>query len=286
LKPFLVPRVSGTQANKRVQEVIKSHFRKLGWNVEEDRFNDTTPLGIKSFNNIIASKTPQASRKLILAAHFDSKFLGKGGFIGAIDSAVSCAILLDVALALDKLLLNSNKRDVGLEMVFFDGEEAVVSWSLSDSVYGARHLADRWSKTPLPNDKNTTRIQAIELFVLLDLIGVRGSTIWNLQTSTTSEFGKFVELEERLAELDLLSTSVSASNSAEYFHPELYGSYIDDDHRPFLSKGVPIVHLIPAFFPEVWHQMSDNADAIDHDTVLDFSLLIRAFVAEYLQLFP
>ncbi|KAK9765084.1 hypothetical protein K7432_006870 [Basidiobolus ranarum] len=286
LKPLLVPRVSGTQANRDIQEFIKGHFRKLGWNIEEDRFNDTTPLGVKNFNNIIASKVPNASRKLILAAHFDSKYFKDEKFVGAIDSAVPCAILLDVASTLDKLLLNSGKPDVGLELVFFDGEEAFVEWTQQDSVYGARHLADKWATTPAPNGKSITRIEAIELFVLLDLIGAKGSTIWNLQYSTTPAFKQLAELERRFSEHSYLTKSTTTSNSGDYFRSQLYGGGIDDDHRPFLQYEVPIVHLIPAYFPDVWHQVTDNADAVDHDTVVDMSLIMRAFVAEYLQLLP
>ena len=29
-------------------------------------------------------------------------------------------------------------------MIFFDGEEAFVEWSDTDSIYGAKHLAKRW----------------------------------------------------------------------------------------------------------------------------------------------
>lgn len=32
-------------------------------------------------------------------------------------------------------------------MVFFDGEEALVEWSESDSLYGSRHLAKKMENT-------------------------------------------------------------------------------------------------------------------------------------------
>ncbi|KAK9728899.1 hypothetical protein K7432_000722 [Basidiobolus ranarum] len=285
LKPLLVPRVSGTQANKDVQEYIKSHFHKLGWKIEEDRFNDTTPFGVKAFNNIIVSKFSNSPRKLILAAHFDSKYFPNNDFVGATDSAVPCAILLDVASTLNKYLSRSGNPEVGLELVFFDGEEAFEHWNRQDSVYGARHLANKWSNIPAPNNKNISRIEAIELFVLLDLIGAKDSTILNLQYPTTSAFTQLSQIEKRLTQLSLLSKPMTASKSADYFDTQLFPGNIDDDHRPFLEKGVPIVHLIPYPFPQVWHKLTDNADAIDHDTVVDFSLLMRAFVAEYLRLY-
>jgi hypothetical protein len=30
-------------------------------------------------------------------------------------------------------------------MIFFDGEEAFKEWTATDSIYGARHLAQKWS---------------------------------------------------------------------------------------------------------------------------------------------
>ena len=32
-----------------------------------------------------------------------------------------------------------------LQIVFFDGEEAFGDWTASDSLYGSRHLAQRWA---------------------------------------------------------------------------------------------------------------------------------------------
>lgn len=54
------------------------------------------------FSNIIATLNPSAPRRLVLACHYDSKKLPN--FIGAIDSAVSCAILLDLAERLQRQL--------------------------------------------------------------------------------------------------------------------------------------------------------------------------------------
>ena len=49
-------------------------LKGLNWHVEEDSFTDETPEGTKRFTNVIATKNPDAPRRLVLAAHFDSKF--------------------------------------------------------------------------------------------------------------------------------------------------------------------------------------------------------------------
>lgn len=51
-----------------------STLRALKWNVEEDAFTEDTPYGPKKFTNVIATKDPDAPMKLVLAAHFDSKY--------------------------------------------------------------------------------------------------------------------------------------------------------------------------------------------------------------------
>lgn len=35
---------------------------------------------------------------------------------------------------------------------------------------------------------------------------------------------------------------------------------IDDDHRPFLQRGVPVFHVIPLPFPHVWHTLEVRTD--------------------------
>lgn len=77
-------------------------------------------------------------------------------FVGATDSAAPCAILLDVAEALNPLLNNHKallreEEDehednpaayTTLQLIFFDGEEAFKDWTHSDSIYGARCVCD------------------------------------------------------------------------------------------------------------------------------------------------
>ena len=85
-------------------QYIKNHYQNLNWVVEEDKFNDNTPYGIKEFNNIIVTFEPEVKNKLVLSCHYDSKNLSdsRGNyFLAATDSAVPCAILMDVATKLN-----------------------------------------------------------------------------------------------------------------------------------------------------------------------------------------
>lgn len=61
-------------------------------------------IGNKPFTNIIATLDPNVDRRLVLVAHYDSKIIRGGEFLGATDSALPVALLLDMALALDTKL--------------------------------------------------------------------------------------------------------------------------------------------------------------------------------------
>lgn len=63
-----------TENNTIVREYIKSTLQALDWHIEEDSFTEDTPIGIKRFTNVIATKDPTAARRVVLSAHFDSKY--------------------------------------------------------------------------------------------------------------------------------------------------------------------------------------------------------------------
>ncbi len=63
-----------TDNNTLVRNYIKTTLEALNWHIEEDEFTGQTPVGEKKFTNLIATKDPAAPRRVILSAHFDSKY--------------------------------------------------------------------------------------------------------------------------------------------------------------------------------------------------------------------
>ena len=63
-----------TDNNTFVKNYIASTLRALDWHIEEDSFTGVTPYGTKRFTNVVATKDPEAPRRVIVAAHFDSKY--------------------------------------------------------------------------------------------------------------------------------------------------------------------------------------------------------------------
>ncbi|KAJ7172117.1 glutaminyl-peptide cyclotransferase-like protein [Mycena filopes] len=314
LSQILIPRVPDTENNTRVRNYIVSTLETLKWHVELDAFNDTTPFGRKQFTNIIATKDPKASRRVILAAHFDSKYFPEPNrFLGATDSAAPCAMMLDLAETLNGLLDERAQRleagmeddedvsDTTLQLVFFDGEEAFVEWTDTDSIYGARHLAEKWATTyALPNSKRrlmgpqATEISGIEHLILLDLLGAENPLVRSYTLDTAWLFDALVSVEKRLGENNLFAydneQGMISGKWSSFFYKrtsvDMNIGGIGDDHVPFLQKGVDVLHLITSPFPRVWHSVRDDASALHLPTMRRWNILFRVFMAEYLHLRP
>lgn len=294
LKPMLIERVSGSPGNFAVRQHIKQRLQRLqaGWLLEEDTFQSQTPFGYVTFSNVIATLNPSAQRHLVLACHYDSKYFspqwdGKV-FIGATDSAVPCVMLLELARALDYRLQPlkgrgpGSKPDLSLKLIFFDGEEAFYHWSPYDSLYGSQHLAQKMENIPHPpNAENTNQLHGIDLFILLDLIGAANPTFPNYFQNTVRWFNRLQSIERRLHNLGLLKNHPS---EILYFLSSLRAREVDDDHVPFLHRGVSVLHLIPSPFPDVWHTFEDNEENLDSSTIDNLNKILHVFVLEYLNI--
>lgn len=282
LDQILIPRTVGSSGHKAVREYIVSELRKLGWSVEEHKFSDRTPHGDKQFTNIIGTLNPDAPRRMVLACHYDSLIKPKG-FLGAIDSAVPCAQMLNIAKTMkeDLELQSRTNDDLTLQLLFFDGEEAFVKWTDDDSIYGSRALAAKWQNELYSRDNVDGRtIERIDIFVLLDLIGTPDTQFFMLERSTEDWYNRMVDIEGSLRSINALKTS------AKLFNKRFIAAGISDDHLPFKSRNVPIMHLITAPFPKVWHKMSDNRNALDFNRISDLNKILRVFTAEYLHMHP
>jgi glutaminyl-peptide cyclotransferase len=258
-----------------------------------------TPLGEKNFTNIIVTKQPETHHRLVLAAHYDSKYSPHHEFIGATDSAVPCAILLSLAETLNDHLdsdsdWSSGRRkrktmadQTSLELIFFDGEEAFVQWTDTDSIYGARHLAEKWETTSLEDvglqqqqqqqqqkelGAKRNRLDMMDVLVLLDLMGTTNPTFHNYFPATSGLFHHLASLEKRLGsaatsstaswkqaddglwkKLDRFGEALLPMFPTERTRLTYQSNAMSDDHIPFKDRGVDILHLIPYPYPNEWH---------------------------------
>ncbi|KAF7400596.1 hypothetical protein HZH66_005780 [Vespula vulgaris] len=287
LDNICIVRIVGSPQHKKVKDYITKTMSDLNWTVESDIFEDVTPIfGKIQFENIIAKLNPNATRYLSLACHFDSKYTKEGDFVGATDSAVPCAQMINIATVMDKQLKSIKDQDVSLMFIFFDGEEAFKSWGPKDSIYGARHLAEKWhnERTTLIRDINVSELDKMDILVLLDLIGASDPTFYNYFENTQRWYSLLINLENSLADLRKFENYSYEKSKQKYFQPYSILAHIEDDHIPFLKKDVPILHLIPYPFPIFWHKPGDNRSNIDMKTTENINRILRAFIASYLHI--
>ena len=261
------------------------------------------------FVNMIVTKDPPWTSPgevgyLTLVAHYDSR-IKPVGFIGAIDSAAPCAMLMHAARSLDKALTKkwasmggmgtkTEEYDSGLEehkglqIMFLDGEEAFVDWTEEDSIYGAKSLAAEMEATIHPAlSTYHNAISAISLFLLLDLLGSPNPSVPSYYKITHWAYRKMTTLADRLQSLSKSESKDILSWFPEYDKgdDQWIGGYIGDDHTPFMARGVEILHVIPSPFPMgIWHTSNDDGEHLDIPTCKDWAVLVTAFAAEWMDL--
>lgn len=310
LSPILIPRVPGTQGSTKVLNHFVKWFQKElpDWDITFQNSTSKTPVhGDKDvpFVNFIATRDPPWTKpgnvaRLNLVAHYDSKYTPEG-FIGAIDSAAPCAMIMHAVKSIDDALTKKwssvqtddfdvdFEEDKGIQVLFLDGEEAFQRWTDTDSIYGARSLAEEWDTTRYPAMSTyKSYLDSIELFVLLDLLGSpENPSIPSWQHTSHWSYVHMATLEQKLRDFKLFQSTKGAPwlPDKDKDEKEPFRSYVmQDDHIPFIARGVQVLHLIPGRFPSVWHKMDDNGDNLDIPTVEDWALLTTAFAAEYMEL--
>ena len=141
-------------------------------------------------------------------------------------------------------------------LVWTDGEEAFVKWTDTDSLYGTRHLAQKWQQ-----DGTAKKIKA---FILVDMIGDADLDIQH-ETNSTPWLS------------DLVYQAATNLGYQSHFYQSKAG--IEDDHLPFLKIGVPAVDIIDLDYGynNVFHhtaqdtidKLSPQSLAITGDVVLE-----------------
>lgn len=267
IQALAIPREPGSRGLNQVRETIASFINddiNLDFVASHDRFTakPPDPYDVTEFENLIFTFEPRSKkRRLILAAHIDSKVNPRGQY--ATDSAVPIAIILTTVKELADRIRRS---DVQLQLVLFDGEEAFVQWSETDSLYGSRHLAEAWKD----------EISTIDLFILLDLIGAPNMTIRN-HCFVLGDGDVCHNEYERL--MNAHQSALVDQSATQPIFQQRRGGRIEDDHMPFYNRGLRnILHLIATPFPAAWHTEQDTVDNLDFERVELFQKTFSRYV--------
>ena len=123
--------------------------------------------------------------------------------------------------------------------------------------------------------------------VLLDLLGSTNPypRIHDSFERTHGLFDYVADIEQHL----MTQGCMSSSHKQRVFVPRnqdpVSGQiHISDDHVPFIQRDVPVLHWIPSPFPKVWHDLTDNVDALDLEHMSDYVSILRVLVYRYLEL--
>lgn len=235
-------RPSGSEAIVHLRDWIVAQMKPLGGELILDSFTGQTPSGPVPMTNLIFKFHGTSGKAIVVTGHYDTKRIPMVHFVGANDAGSSTGFLIELARVVSKM----NHAD-DIYIVFFDGEEDVVSWTATDSLYGSRHLAAKWASEGM-----LARIKAL---INIDMIGDKELGVFNDDSSSGS--------------LRKMTWQIAAKrDDSKYFRNDV--TAIDDDHKPFVDSGVNAMDIIAAVGPPsnsatlgaYWHTAQDTMDKL------------------------
>jgi len=117
-----------------------------------------------------------------------------------------------------------------------------------------RHLAAKWeSEFHAATSTRLNNLTSIDLFVLFDLLGHANPRIPSYFPTTHWAYHGMSKIETQLRSTGLAATGDSQTwfIEGEHYDPKMYKGGIEDDHIPFLHRGVEILHIIPVQKPHL-----------------------------------
>ena len=239
-------RFNGSPGHLAAENFIKQHFKPEAakGNFVTDEFTAVTPVGPQVMRNYIVRYPGKKDGIIVLASHYETNYpLKDTAFVGANDGACTTALLIELGA-----WFRTHPPDgYSMWLVFDDGEEAVKDWTANggtDNLYGTKHLAAKWYA-----DNTLKRIKA---FLVADMIGDKDLNILEEMGSTPSLRAIFRQ---------------AAANT--HHTANVYQSQGDeeDDHLPFLRRGVPSLDVIDVDYGPHTAAMPDGYHHTAQDTI-------------------
>jgi len=250
-------RVPGTAAHKEMQNWAVGKFEALGAKVIKQDFQaDFLGETDVACTNIIAQFFPEKSKRVLLAAHYDSRKVAEKDderkeepIPGADDGASGVGVLLEVAR-----IISENPLGIGVDIVLFDAEDqgetngGVNSWAIG---------SDYWSRNLAPSGYQP------KYGILLDMVGSEGATFGKEENSTAID----ASIQDKIWKL------AKNMGYSDFFRDEGYGP-VYDDHVPVYRnariKMIDIINQDPkdrSSFGSYHHTHDDNIDVISKRTL-------------------
>jgi len=246
------PRPSGSAEIELSRQFIEKRLRDAGWETKRQEFTaDTILRGTLKMANIRArfpvAGTDTWSRQVttLVCSHYDTKWFQSTRFVGANDGGSSTGLLLEVARAAAPVQAFAAR----LELVFFDGEEAVTGFteprgfgdSRFDGLFGSRHYAKELRALPAA--------QIPKHGIVFDMIGDQ-----KLEVEFPANGSR------RLSGL----AQQAAAELGFQKHFRDTSEQIVDDHVPLSWLGMEVLDFSDfSSYREIWHTSADTLDKLN-----------------------
>lgn len=259
------PRTMNSEAHGQCLEWIIGKFRQYGCSVKTQKADlkgyDGTVL--KS-TNIMASHNPEASTRILLCAHWDSRPWADNDpdsanhrkpVMAANDGASGVAVMIELA----RVLQTDTTLNIGVDFVCFDAEDwGIPEWETMDDPGGTWALGSQYFAANMPQGYEA------RFGILLDMVGGEGAQFY--REGMSKRFANAI--------VDKVWLAAKAAGYGSFF-PDSDGGYVTDDHVPMNEvAGIPTIDII-AFYPDcqqssfgpTWHTVSDDMSHIDKNTL-------------------
>ncbi len=256
-------RVPNTPAHENCAKFLIDKLESYQWQVIPQRFETVAFDGtVLKSTNIIASLKPELKKRILLAAHWDSRpFADQDSqrknepILGANDGGSGVGVLLEVARL---LRADTAKLNIGVDIIFFDSED----YGQKEGTKATDYKPDTWCLGSQYWAKNKHTPSYIAFYgVLLDMVGAKGAKFYQEENSmkfAPSIVQKMWSIGHELGYKD-------------YFIFEPCGGITDDHLYVNQLAKIPMIDVIQYHpkngFGEFWHKHTDNMDIIDKNTL-------------------
>jgi len=258
------PRVPNTATHNQARQYLVNTLERLGATVQEQSFVGQHFSGPLQLTNIIGSFYPEKRKRILLAAHWDTRpiadketdeALMNKPIDGANDGGSGVGVLLEVARTLQAA---GTAPEVGVDIIFFDGEDwgPAEGSPESETADGSRYWclgSQHWSA-----NKHQTNYTAY-YGILLDMVGAKGATFYR----------EGVSMNYAPTVVRKVWGIAGALGHGQYFVQQDVGPILDDHvyvNRVAKLNMIDIVDHEPGsngFFADYHHTQADNMEVID-----------------------
>lgn len=268
------PRIPNSSAHKKAGDFFIRKFESYGATLIVQPFEALTYDNQKLFlRNIIASFNPEKTKRILLAAHWDTRPFAdkdpenpKASFEGANDGASGVGVLLEIG----RVLSLSTLPDVGIDIILFDGEDWGFDTTTASRLYGSntdfklpKGLDSWWCLGSQHWSKNKHKPNYSAYFgILLDMVGAKNAQFAREGASMEYAPGIVDKVWKTAGRLGFGNIFINRNEGA-----------ITDDHI-FVNQyaRIPMINIvnydpIEGFFGDFHHSRKDNLGNISKETL-------------------